>query len=338
MTEGPASSRSALPVARLSALAAVLLAPMLVLSATSWSANSSLWFLGMLTAVMGLFSGPRLALGAALLTPTWMGLALLLRDLPVAGAVYMTVIAAAVGLSALRGWHVMGSFAAPLAAFALIGAPQVALSSGTVPAESSPAAVLATLGFVAAGGLWTTWIGRHLSAVLHLKPPAVVPLHAARYFALALALLVGVATYTSMQWLSSPDSWWIILTFFVVVQPYYAASSQRVVARVVGTLAGAVLAIAVSEVLGDQPVVITIVALVLTLAAPWANLTRPYWVFVLFLTPAVVLQTAGGSEAIVTSALDRALFTVVGSVAAIVVLTVGHALIVRDPRTSVSST
>lgn len=102
-----------------------------------------------------------------------------------------------------------------------------------------------------------------------------IDLHTARYFAVALGLLVGVAAYVAMQWLNSPAAWWMILTFFVVVQPYYTAASHRVVARVVGTLAGAVLAIVVAEFLKDQPVVITVVALVLTVAAPWANMTRP---------------------------------------------------------------
>lgn len=332
MTKESGASKRALPVVRLSVLAALLLAPIVVLSATSWSANGSLWYLGMLPAVMGLFSSPRLALGATLLTPALMGLALLLQDLPVAGAVYMAAIGAAVGLSAHRGWHVMGSFAGPLAAYALIGAPHVATSSGTVPAGSTATAGFTLVGFVLAGGLWTTVIGSRITSVVQLKPPPVVPMHTARYFAAALGLLVGFSTYVAMQWLDSPNAWWVVLTLFVVVQPYYAAAGHRVVARVVGTLAGAVLAVVVAEALKDEPVAIAIIALVLTVAAPWVNMTQPYWVFVLFLTPAVVLQTAGGAEAIVESALDRALYTVVAAAAAIVVLTVGHALIVRRSR------
>ncbi|WP_338748658.1 FUSC family protein [Janibacter alittae] len=334
MTEEFAVSKPALPVARLSALAALVIAPVVVLSASPWSANSSLWYLGMLPAVMGLFSSPRLALGAAFLTPTWMGLGLLLQGLPVAGALYMAAIGAAVGLSALRGWHVMGAFAGPLAAYALIGAPDVAVSFSVVPAGSTLGAGLALMGFVAAGGLWTTVIGRQVTAIIPLNPPPDVPLRAAGYFAGALALLIGIATYVEMQWLDAPNAWRVVLTFFVVVQPYYAATSHRVVARVVGTLAGAVLAVIVAEALTNEPVLITIVALALTAAAPWANLTRPYWVFVLFLTPAIVLQTAGGTEAIVRGAFERALFTVVGATAAIVVLTIGHQLIARRSRRS----
>lgn len=329
MTNESASVNPVLPVGRLMVAAALLLAPIVVLSATPWSANGSLWYLGMLPAVMGLFSSPRLALGAAFLTPTWMGLALLLQDRPVAGALYMAFLGVVVGLSACRGWHVMGSFAGPLAAYALIGAPKVALSSGTVPAGSTLATGLALMAIVAAGGLWTTLIGQHVTAAVELRPPPVVPFRTACYFAGALALPIGVATYVAMQSLNSPNAWWIILTLFVVVQPYYAAASHRVGARVVGTVAGAVLAIVAAEALKDEPVVLTIAALMLTVGALWANMTCPYWMFVLFLTPAVVLQTAGGTEAIVTSVLDRVVFTVVGGAAAIVVLTVGHELIMR---------
>lgn len=180
-------------------------------------------------------------------------------------------------------------------------------------------------------------IGRHLVGIKRPKAPTVVPLHTARYFAVALAVPVGVATYIAMTWVTSTNAWWLILTLFVVVQPYYAAASHKVVARVAGTLAGTLLAIAVAELLKHQPVIITSVALVLTVAAAWANLTRPYWVFVLFLTPAVVLQVTGGPSAIVTSALDRALYTTVASVAAIVLLTIGHTLITRKARESPAS-
>lgn len=337
MTKEPTSSQHPPPVARITTLAVVLLAPILALSLSPWAANGSLWFLGMLPAAIGLSSSPRLAAGAAVLTPTLMGPALLLRELPAVGSMYMALIGAAIGLSALRGWNVMGSFAGPMAALALIGAPQVALASGTVRAESSLAAGLAMMGFVAAGGLWTTLIGRHLVGIKRPKAPTVVPLHTARYFAVALAVPVGVATYIAMTWVTSTNAWWLILTLFVVVQPYYAAASHKVVARVAGTLAGTLLAIAVAELLKHQPVIITSVALVLTVAAAWANLTRPYWVFVLFLTPAVVLQVTGGPSAIVTSALDRALYTTVASVAAIVLLTIGHTLITRKARESPAS-
>ena len=68
---------------------------------------------------MGLFASRRVAFAAALVTPVIVGISLVLRDLPpVVGAGYMLVLGVATGLSARRGWHVMLSFAAPLAALA----------------------------------------------------------------------------------------------------------------------------------------------------------------------------------------------------------------------------
>lgn len=319
-----------LPLVRLSFLGLLLVAPFVALSLSPLSANGALWFFGMLPAVIGLFASPRLALGAAALTPTLMGIALLLRDYPLGGALYMGIVGAAVGFSSLRGWHGMASFSAPLAAFALIGAPQVAFPSGTVPASSTLTAGLVLVAFTAAGGLWTALVGKHITAELHLQRPPSVPFNAARYFALALAGMVGVATFIDMQWLHSPASWWIILTLFVVVQPYYAASGRRAVARVIGTLTGAVLALLVVEVLHDYPLAITIIALLITLIAPLLNMKGPYWVYVSFLTPAVVLQTAGGTGAIVAGTGERALYTVIGAVAAIIVLSIGHSLVTKN--------
>lgn len=331
-TENSASTGQ-LPMMKLSLLGLLLVAPFIALSASPMSDNAALWFFGVLPAIIGLFGGPRLAFGAALLTPTLMGVSLLLRDFPLAGAIYMAIVGAAVGFSAMRGWHGMASFSAPLAAFALIGAPEVALASGTVPADSSFRSGLVMVAFIAAGGLWTLLVGRYISAELVLHRPPSVSFRVARYFALSLAGMVGVATYVDMQWLHSPASWWIILTLFVVVQPYYAASGRRVVARVVGTLVGAVLALLVVDLLQDYPLAISIVALVLTMVAPVLNMKAPYWGYVSFLTPAVVLQTTGGTDAIVSGTIERAVYTVIGAVAAIIVLTIGHAVVMKRSRT-----
>lgn len=325
--DGPAQR---VPVLHVSVLGIMLLAPVVVLGLSPWRVDSSSWYFGMLPTVMGLFVGPRLGYVAAVATPAAMGIALLLRDSPGIGGVYMAALGLLVGLSAIRGWNVLGAFAAPLAAMALIGAPRVVVpgtGQASIVADSTLTAGFVFIGIVLVGGLWTAFIGHRITAMLHLRPPALVPVGAARYFAAALAVLTGAAAYVSMRWLASPDSWWIILTLFVVVQPYYLTSLRRIGSRVGGTLVGAIVAILVVEVLHDYPFVITVVALALTVAAPWANLKRPYWMSVLFLTPAVVLQTAGGPHAIVTSAVERVLYTIIGAAAAVLVLSIGHAYI-----------
>jgi hypothetical protein len=319
-------------------LALLLLAPMVGLSLSPWHTNGSLWYLGMLPVIIGLFAGARVGFAAAVVTPAFIGISLLLHDMPIVGALYMAAIAVATGFAALRGWHLMLSFAGPLASFALIGDLDVRLTTGTVAADASLTSGLVTVGFVLVAGLWTASLGQFLVRVLPVKPPKTFPLHTAGYYAAALGLLIGIATYVAMSRLDA-DSWWLILTFFVVVQPYYVDSASRVAARVAGTLGGALVAVVIVAVFKDMPAVITALALVLTVAAAWANMKLPYWAFVTFLTPAVVLQTAGGSGAIVDSIVERALYTLVGAAVAAVVLTIGHLLVTRRrTRSHVGST
>lgn len=304
-------------------MALFVVAPMIALSASPLHANGSLWYLGMLPALMGLFTHRRLALAASVLTPSLMGVAFVLRDDPILGAAFMAAIGIATGLSAMRGWHLMGAFAGPLVAYALIGNLDVALPSGTVTVDTSVTSGLVAMAYVAAGGLWTTLMGAFVIRAVGVKTPRSVPGHTARHFAAVLGILIGITAYICMQWLD-PASWWIILTFFVVVQPYYSDSLRRMLERVGGTLAGALLAVIVVVVLRDAPTVTTVIAFTLTIGAAYANLKLPYWAFAMLLTPAVVLQTSGSTHDLLVAVGERALYTVIGAVAAIIVMWAGH--------------
>lgn len=318
-------------------MALLVVAPMLGLSASPFSANGSLWYLGMLPALMGLFTHRWLAFAASLLTPALMGVALLLREEPLLGALFLASIGVATGLSATRGWHVVGAFAGPLVAYALIGTLHVTLAPGeTIAADASLRSVLVTMGYVAAGGLWTTLMGAFVIRKVGVKAPRAVPGHTAGYFAAALGILIGVAAYVCMTWLD-PASWWIILTFFVVVQPYYSDSARRMLERVGGTLAGALLAVVIVFVLRDAPTVVTIIAFVLTIGAAYANLKLPYWVFAMLLTPAVVLQTSGTTHDLLLAIGERALYTLIGAAAAIVLMSLGHLYIVQRRKRGVGA-
>ena len=314
------------------AVALLVVAPIVVLDLSPWKANGSLWYLGMLPALMGLFVGRRLALSAAVLTPVIVGISLLLRDLPpVVGAGYMLLLGVVTGLSARRGWHVMLSFAAPLAALALIGNMHVALLSGRVDADSSPEAIAMTMAVVLAGGLWTALIGPFVIGKMKVSPPAAVANRTSWYYAAAMGGLVAVTSFVALTWLP-PNSWWIVLTMYVVVQPYYKDVVTRVSQRVIGTLAGSTAAAIVVAAFHELPGLIAALAAVLTLLAAWANLRLPYWVFVLFLTPAVVLQTSGTTHDLNQAIIDRAMYTLIGSALAIAVIAGGHLYLVRHPR------
>ncbi|KRD35283.1 hypothetical protein ASE27_15990 [Oerskovia sp. Root918] len=315
-------------------LVLLLVAPMVALMLSPWKHDGTLVYLGMLPAGVGLLVGRGPALVAGPFTAVCMAIGVSLSDWPLAGALFMAALGACVGLSAVKGWHGIGGFVGPQTAFALIGGPLVALPSGTVGASTSFGALAAMAGWVAFGGLWTALIGGVLTRGMHLPGPKAVPRRAATYFAVALAILTGVATYVAMGWIDSPNSWWLLLTLFVIVQPYFAATLSRTAARVGGTLAGAVLAGLVAHFLSGSPGILSAVALVLTGAAAWAYLKRPYWVFTLFLTPAVILQTSGGEDVLLSADLERALFTAAAAVVAVAVLAVGHGILSSRSRTT----
>lgn len=317
-------------------LIALAIAPMLILSATSWSANSSLFYLGMLPASIGVLISVRVAAAGGVLTGALMTLAVPLRDEVILGALFMAAIGAVVGLSSVRGWHGVGAYAGPQTAFALIGAPLVALASGTVAVDSSWGATTMMGGTVAAGGLWIAFIGWLARHEFPPHEPHPVPKVAARYFAGALAALVGIGAFVAMQWATSPDAWWLILTLFVVVQPFYAATLQRSAYRVLGTVLGAVIAAFVAELLEDLPVLVSIATLAVTAGAIWAKMTQPYWVFATFLTPAVILPTSSEADTVLFADVQRVAFTVVAAAVAVGVLTIGHRIVTlhqpRSPR------
>lgn len=314
---------------RLIVLLLLTVSPMLILSATSWSANGNLFYLGMLPAAVGLFVNVRVAAAGGVITGVLMMLAVQLRDDPVPGALFMAAIGAVVGVSSLRGWHGVGAYAGPQTSFALIGAPTVALSSGTVAAESSSSATLTMGALVAAGGLWIAVMGWLARDALPRSPSTVVPAGAARYFAVALASLVGIATFIAMRWTNASNAWWLVLTLFVVVQPFYAATLERTTYRVIGTVLGATFAAIVVEVLADAPLAITVVTLLVTAGAAWAYLKQPYWVYASLLTPAVILQTPAPSELVLIAGLERVLFTVGAAAMTVAVLAIGHRVITR---------
>ncbi len=311
-------------------LIVLAIAPMLILSATEWSANATLFYLGMLPAAMGLLINVRVAAAGGVLTGAMMMLAVPLRDEPVLGALLMAAIGAVVGLSSVRGWHGVGAYAGPQTAFALIGAPMVALASGSVAIDSSWAATTMMGGSVAAGGLWIAFIGWLARHELPTHEPQTVPTSAARYFAGALAALVGIGAFIAMQWSTSSDAWWLLLTLFVVVQPFYADTLQRSAYRVVGTVLGAVVAALVAESLAGLPVLISIVTLVVTAGAVWAQLTKPYWVYVTFLTSAVILPTSSQTEALLFADAQRVAFTIAAAAVAVGVLGIGHRIVTRQ--------
>lgn len=303
---------------------------MILLMASPWHLLGSVWYLGMLPVIIGLLSSRSLGFLATVVTPVAITVSLLSSQAPPwAGACYIALLGAVTGLSAMRGWHGMMTFVTPLAAYALIGDIAVPDGRQVVSAASSThtAAIVAAVIFGA--GLWTVYFGSHVFQQIPVSGMDRVSRRTAKYYSLSLGTLCGLAALVSLEWLNT-DSWWMILTLCVVVQPYFLQAFQRARQRVVGTLTGAFAAAVLVELLQGVPWAFGGLALLFTAGAVWANLTRPYWIFVSLLTLAVLLQTTGSSHDIFAAIFDRVIFTVAGAAVAVSVMAVGHRWLTRS--------
>lgn len=220
------------------AIGLLLLGPVAALTLSPWGANAMWVFFGMLPSVMGLLVSVKHAAITAVVTALLVAAALALSGVPWAGALLMAAVGVGIGLSATRGWHLIGAAIGPTVAVALISQPRVATGQGVMLAAGSGTAMLATAAWVAGGGLWVALLGVVIARVLHPRPRARVAVRTAVHFAIGLGILAAAASYVCLRWLD-PMSWWILLTIFVVMRPDYATASRRTASRVVGTIVAA---------------------------------------------------------------------------------------------------
>jgi hypothetical protein len=130
-----------------------------------------------------------------------------------------------------------------------------------------------------------------------LRPPALTRLVTQRVvaFSVVLSLMIGTVTWFVIHFDLGHGGAWIILTILVVFQPYLGTGFRKAGERVVGTLGGFVLALVVGEFVSNGPVLYVVGFLLFMVAGIMLMLAKPYWTFVIFLTPAVILVTTAGS-------------------------------------------
>lgn len=100
--------------------------------------------------------------------------------------------------------------------------------------------------------------------------------------------------------------------------------------RLLGTFVGFGIALVAGVPLNGHPVALTLVAILLLGVAAYLMLSgRPYWQFVAFLTPGVVL-VVGASSSIFSTDINRVGSTIVGAAIAVGVLLILGATGIHD--------
>lgn len=236
---------------------------------------------------------PHQALGLALPTAMTGAVAVALRGQPLAAACFVALCCLLVAP------------ANTLADGLMAGVPSVAAVLVSVPGDFRADAVAL---WMVLGGAVMVLLGTRIGAPE--RPLTGVATVRAWRHAAVMALAVGLTVF-AVEVLAWPHGYWLALTLTVVLRPFDDQTLKRSWQRVVGTVAGVLLAVVMAALLPLWAVGVAVgVSLVLTLAY---TILGDYSRQVLFLTPSVILL---GSASPGTLATERALYTLAGAVLA----------------------
>ncbi len=255
-----------------------------------------------------------LAIGLGLLASLRPAVAL--RPLPALALAVPAAMAGAVAIG-LRGQPLAA--ACFVALCCLLVAPAGMLQDGLMAGVPTAAAVLVLVPGDLDPGRTAIWmlIGGALVVGVATRMPRSTPAagveqRRAWRHAAVMALSVGAVVYLVALW-QVPHGYWVALTLTVVLRPFDDQTMTRAGQRVLGTIAGALLALAAAALLPIWALLLLLVAsTVLSVAYAMA---QDYTRQVMFMTPAVVLLgSAAGSPGLIAS--ERALATLVGALLA----------------------
>lgn len=161
------------------------------------------------------------------------------------------------------------------------------------------AALTGLVGLLAA--LWGLMLGTLMGKSTPKPPLDPLPPDRVKVFVWMVAVVLGTATWFVSFLKMEHGGAWFLLTIITILQPRYADTVTKTLYRALGTVAGFIIAMIVgllvpwTWVVMLLAVVFMVIAMVLVMR-PGA----PYWQFVTFLTPAIVLLEGVGTSIIDT--------------------------------------
>lgn len=144
-------------------------------------------------------------------------------------------------------------------------------------------------------GLIMAGVSAYVAVIIHVAkihiPPAPVPLSAAVRHGVVMAAACGTATVVALRY-DWPHSYWLVMTLAIVLRPYARDSLVRNRQRVLGTLAGAVLAVILSPLPRFWQILFAVICMALVLSY---IMLADYLLQVAFTTPMVVFLVSSGT-------------------------------------------
>lgn len=148
----------------------------------------------------------------------------------------------------------------------------------------------------------------------HPKEPDPSSRERAAAYAGTLAVVLGISGWFVVSLDLGHGGAWFLMTFVIILQPYLQDAWRLTVERAVGTVGGVLLAMVLYALLSDLPVVLYVLAAIAAVTAITirTTTTRPYWQYVVALTPGVVLLEGLG-RSVVDTAESRVGFTLLAA-------------------------
>ncbi len=318
----------------LGAVAVVLIiaSPALISAFSGHASASGLLMLGTMLGIFGMLGGGKQVglIMAALLVPL-VPLALAAGASPLSGGAYMGLLCLLTASSAVRGLHRSLLVLPLLLAFVLISPPAI----GSAGADRlSMTYQLSVMAIMLGGALWALLV---ISVVARSKPmPELtqLPRRETAIYTTVLTVLCAFSAFAVLQWLPGSNGAWLILTLIVVVQFDPAATFAKSRTRVAGTVAGAIVAGAIGLLVSSASVVLVLGVVCLCVMIV-AKMIHNDLLYVMFLTPSVVLFTATGS--VIDTDIQRLGFTLGGAALAVIASLLILALVDRSEPLLASS-
>ncbi|MFM7211067.1 MAG: FUSC family protein [Actinomycetota bacterium] len=304
-----------------------LMAPALFLAMTGYTSLVSACVYGGIIALVASFYSVRLSVVLSLVAGVSAFVAVVVEPYPLAGAIFMGLLAGGAALSARRGLH-SAALIVPLAISLVLTAPP-----SITGVDSAFATGLIAAAVMAGSGLWVTLVSRLvLGSTAARLPRHEHSRNGSIAYALVMASVIGIATYVVLAVYPVDRGGWLILTLVVVLQPSTKDTVKKTLQRLGGTIAG--LGIALLITLVDLPLWADLLgsALLLYVALTVQFVLRlPYGIYVMCLTPAILLMNVKAADAL-DLATKRLELTAVGAAIAIAVAFIAKIVLIELHR------
>ncbi len=290
-------------------LLALAFLPGLVITWLGYPVLTSVATLAALGTLIPALMAPRwIAVITAVVTVVLSGLAAPASTTPGLAALVLAGIGALLGAASTRG--ASGPLVvAAIGIIFLIAEPPPLADVGWGPGWTLMLATGAAAAWGLAAGLFIRW-----RRSPHPRQPDPSSRAISGAYAGTLAVVLGVSGWFVVSLDLGHGGGWFLMTFVIILQPYLQDAWRLTVERALGTIGGVLLAMVLYAALQDLPVLLYVLATIATVTALTIRTTtsRPYWQYVVALTPGVVLLEGLG-RSVVDTAEARVGFTLLAA-------------------------